>query len=416
MTLNVAINAQLIPGSGAGGTQTFLIGLVNALGRLDGPEHYVLVGPREEPDWLRPYIGKNQRIACGTRTQALKRVLRPLKSLVTAARRGASWISNDAAGWPRLAQSNGFFEGLGCEVVHFPYQHFMLSRLPAIFNPHDLQHVHYPQFFSETDLTWREVTYGAACRAATTVVVHSNFVKQDVIRHYGIEASRVQVILSPPPIEAYREPPSATLEAVRVNYRLPERFAFYPAMTWEHKNHVRLLDATAVLRDQRGVKLNLICTGRQTEFFVRIRKKIDELRLGEQVRFLGMISPEHLRAVYRLAQFVVLPSLFEGAGLPLVEAWVEGTPVTCSGVTSLSEFAGDAALMFDPFSATAIADAMLRMATDEPLLRHLKQRGLEQVKPFKWETSAKTYRALYRRAAGQVLNEEDQWLLGGVRD
>src|SRR5262249_20194886 len=129
------------------------------------------------------------------------------------------------------------------------------------------------------------------------------------------------------------------------------------------------------------------------------------------VRFLGMIPHEDLRAIYRLAQFTVLPSLFEGAGLPLVEAWNEGSPVACADTTSLGEHAGDGALLFDPMSAKNIADAIEKMASDSALRERLRERGFARLRSFNWESTAKAYRAVYRRAANRTLTQEDQWIL-----
>src|SRR5215471_2468395 len=255
MNLNVAINAQIVPGTGTGGTEWLLIGLVSALGRLEGPEQYVIVGPWEHPDWLNPHIGENQRIVRGPKSQALKRALTPLRPLIRAARHARSWVAGNGNGWARVAQSNGFYENLGCSVIHFPYQQFIISTLPAVFNPHDLQHVHYPQFFSGQDLEWREATYSSACRMARTVVVHSEWVKRDVVEHYKIDSQKVHVILSPPPTQIYNEPSAEDLNVIAGKYNLSRNFAIYPAITWEHKNHVRLLEALAMLRERSGLKI-----------------------------------------------------------------------------------------------------------------------------------------------------------------
>ena len=414
MSLRIAINAQLSPNGGAGGTQTFLIGLIHALARLDGPEQYVLIGPRKDPEWLKPYTGPNQRIVRGPKIQAIKRALGPIKPLLRTLRRASFWKSGAQEIIPRMAASSGFYEKLDCSVIHFPYQHYVPSRVAAVFNPHDLQHVHYPEFFSAADFEWREVTYRAACEAANTVVVHSNWVKQDLVRHYKLSPNKIQVILTPPPVQAYAEPTAETQEIVRTTYKVDNRFAFYPAVTWKNKNHIRLLEALALLRD-RGTKIELICTGHQTDFFTEIQKAVAQFKLHDEVRFLGMIPEEHLRAMYRLAEFTVLPTLFEGAGLPLVEAWAEGSPVTCSAVTSLLELAGDAALLFDPNSAENMAGAIKRMAEDVSLRETLVKSGFARLRNFNWETTAKAYRAVYRCAAGGPLTEEDRYILSAGR-
>jgi glycosyltransferase involved in cell wall biosynthesis len=410
MTLRVAINAQLFPGSGAGGTECVLIGLVKALGRLEGPEQYLVVGPWEHPDWLQPYLGQNQSIVRGPKVQALKRALGPLRPFLKKMSSASSWVRKSGILLPWVARSNGFYESLDCSVIHFPYQQFVASEIPSVFNPHDLQHLHFPQFFPAVDVERREVVYRTACRAAHTIVVHSNWVKQDVVSHYKLPPRKVQVILTPPPVQAYAEPTAETLDLVRRTYMINSKFAFYPAMTWEHKNHLRLLEALALLH-KRGITIELICTGHQTDFFPRIQNKVSELQLNGQVRFLGMIPPEHLRAMYRLAHFTVFPTLFEGAGLPLVEAWTEGSPITCSAATSLLELAEDAALLFDPNSVESIAEAVAKMVSDVSLREALIERGFARLNHFNWETTAKAYRAVYRRAAGRCLSDEDHWLL-----
>ena len=123
----------------------------------------------------------------------------------------------------------------------------------------------------------------------------------------------------------------AQIEEARQRLALPATYALYPAVTWPHKNHLRLLDALAELRDQRGLVVNLVCTGAKYEsHWPKIEQRIKDLNLASQVRFLGFLSEADLRAVYRLAQFLVLPSLFEADSCPIHEAWSEGLPVASS--------------------------------------------------------------------------------------
>lgn len=418
-SLRIAINAQLLPNSGAGGVESVLIGLISALGKInDGHEEYIIIGSWQEPNWLKPYLGPNQRIVQGPRPlntgkgksallKVVKRALAPIKPLVREL-----FSAQPARLWPGVPISNGFYENLGCDVIHFPFQNFTLCALPIIYNPHDLQHLHYPRFFTPTNIAWREVIYPAGCHFAHTVVAASQWIKQDIVRHYHLDPDKIQVIPFAPSTQAYPEPKSDIIEDIRKKYRLAKPFAFYPAMTWEHKNHLRLLEALAILRDREGLIIRLVCTGsRDPRFWPQIEASIQALHLQEQVQFLGLVSPEDLRVLYRLAQFVVVPTLFEAASGPVFEAWQENVPVTCSTVTSLPEQAGDAALLFDPFSVPFIADAVRRMATDEHLRTELICKGKLRLCDFSWERTAKAYRAVYRRAARRPLSDEDQWLL-----
>jgi glycosyltransferase involved in cell wall biosynthesis len=284
-----------------------------------------------------------------------------------------------------------------------------------IYNPHDLQHVHYPQFFTSSTIAWREVTYSAGCRLAHTIAVAARCVKQDIVHHYGVDPRKIQIVPWSAPTQAHPEPTTDILKDVRRKYRLEKCFALYPAMTWPHKNHLRLLEALALCRGRTRQEIHLVCTGHQNHFWSQIQDRILALGLQDQVKFLGLVPPSDLRALFRLAQFVVIPTLFEGACLPLFEAWQDDAAVTCSSVAPLSEVAGDAALFLDPQRVESMADALARMARDPQLREALRQRGARRLKEFSWRRCAKTYRAVYRRAAGMALTEEDRWLLNGDR-
>jgi glycosyltransferase involved in cell wall biosynthesis len=307
--------------------------------------------------------------------------------------------------------SDGFYEGLSCDVIHFPYQQFEICAMPSIYCPHDLQHLHYPQFFTPSTLAWRETMYPAGCRFAHTVVVPSQWVKDDVVRNYQIHPDKVQVIPWAPPTAACAAPDPAAVEQTKTKYRLEQPFTFYPAIAWPHKNHLRLLRAMAILSERDRVRVRLVCTGANEALFARVQREAEALRLQDQVSYLGAVSPAELRAVYRLAAFVIFPTLFEGGAMPILEAWQEGAPVACSAVTMMPDQAGDAALLFDPTSPESIADAMLKMWTSAPLRSELARLGAERLRHFTWERTAQAYRAVYRRAAGWPLTEEDRVLL-----
>ena len=424
--LKVAINVKVLSGD-AGGILQSTMGLIKALGKLeDGPERYTIVAhSADQLEWLKPLCGSNQQIvlkadwkhqnkevrANGARwtfAWILKRVLGPF---LPAARYIQHLLSTPRE-WPEVPVSDGFFESLGCDVVHFPTQGYMLCALPSIYNPHDLQHLHYPQFFTPTELTWRETIYPAACHFAHTVVVGTQWVKDDVIRRYRIDPDKIQVIPWAPPTHFYREPEPGRLAVVMEKYQLETTFAIYPAVTWPHKNHLRLLEALAYLRDHRGLVIPLICTGsRYTPFWPRIEACVRELNLSSQVKFLGFVPEEDLRALYRLSQFLVMPTLYEADSCPIHEAWSEGLPVASSNATALPDQVQDAGLLFNPKEILDIVDALEHMATDEKLRDELCERGFRRVKDFDWERTAKAYRALYRRAADRPLTEEDQVLL-----
>jgi glycosyltransferase involved in cell wall biosynthesis len=413
--IRIAIHIDVEPGV-SGGIAQSTQGLVNSLGKLDGPELYVLCAqtPRQA-EWIDQYRGHNQiltvksarhRREFGNARSYVKSMLRPW---VHSIRRMADHLTTQS---PRVPLSDGYHESLGCDVLHFPTQSFIVCSLPTIYNPHDLQQLHYPQFWTAWELARRETVYRAACNFSNTVVVGSEWIKQDVVRQYGVWRDKVQVIPWAPPTAHYPEIDASHLDKARERFALPATFALYPANTWPHKNHLRLLEALAELRDRHGLVVNLVCTGARLESnWQQIEQRLIALNLSSQVRFLGYVSEADLRATYRLAQFLILPTLFEADSCPIHEAWSEGLPVASSNHTALPDQVGDAGLLFDAKNVSAIADAIRRMATDDQLRHDLANRGFRRVKDFDWTRTARAYRAVYRRAAGVELNEEDLWLL-----
>jgi glycosyltransferase involved in cell wall biosynthesis len=219
------------------------------------------------------------------------------------------------------------------------------------------------------------------------------------------------VIPEGPPTQSIAAPSTQEQAAVLKKFELQQPFAIYPAVTWEHKNHIRLLEALAHLRDVRGLNIRLVCTGSQYSFWPQIKRRISELNLEPQIKFLGFVTEPDLRALYRLSQFLVMPTLFEAISLPIFEAWLEGVPVTCSDATALPEQVLDAALKFDPESIQSIANAVEQLAVNEKLRAELRTRGAQRLLDFDCERTARAYRAVYRRAARRPLSEDDRHLL-----
>ena len=372
--MRIVINAQLDPRR-AGGIAQVILGLAHSLGRLDGPEEYVFVCSPESAVWLEPYLGINSRIEIN-----MKRGSPPSRG---------------------VRESDGFWESFSPSVIHFPYQSFTRTDIPTVFNPHDLQHVHLPQMFSSDERARREALYAQACRLSTAIGVTSEFVRNDIVEHYAIPPDKVRVIWWGSPSVMYEPPTDRKTASVLAKYRLPDRFAIYPAQTWPHKNHELLLEALHLLRTRNNVVVPLVCTGAKTEHYPRLARQVARLELGDQVLFLGWIDEGELMALYRAAEMMIVPTLFEAVSFPVFEAFAERIPVGCSAVTSLPEQVGDAALLFDPNDAEALASIILRLHEDETFRRLMVRRGQERLKRFSWTTTAREYRELYREIAGR---------------
>jgi glycosyltransferase involved in cell wall biosynthesis len=399
----------------SGGVEQVVAGLASGLSSLESnDEEYVFLCLSDEDAWLRPNIGGSCRIQHAASRQtgaagdgAMKQTLNRLPGVDRVKKRLPAFLFPAA----RPARSDGTVESIQADIVHFTSQGAFLTDIPSIYHPHDLQHLHLPQFFSPRQRRDRERLYRAFCGQATMVATSSEWTRRDVIDQYGLPDEKVRVVPLAPPLAAYPSPTEGDLFDVQARFGLPQEFLLYPAQTWEHKNHLGLLEALALLRDEHGLKLSLVCSGRQNAFFPKIERALRRLRLEDQVRFVGFVSPVELQALYRLSRGVVIPTRFESGSFPLWEAFFAGVPAACSKVTSLPEQAGDAALLFDPAQPAEIAVAIQRLWTDEGLRADLVERGHGRVAELSWENTARIFRAHYRRIAGRELSAEDRELL-----
>ncbi len=296
------------------------------------------------------------------------------------------------------------------DIIHFPAQQAFWTDKPNIYHPHDLQHLHLPDYFSRFTIESREFKYRAFCSQARVVAVTSTWIKDDLVTHYGLPEEKVRVIPLAPPNQHYREPDSPELGEIKRRLSLPERFVFYPAQTWKHKNHLNLIKAVAKIRDDQGYVVPLVFSGALTPYRHEIQSAVDELRLEQTVQFLGYISSTDLQALYRLCTAVVIPSLYEAASFPLWEAFLAGAPSACSSVTSLPRQADKASLVFDPLDVGQIATVVDRLWNDPDLRADLINRGTRRVQQFTWQATCTQFLALYRQILGRS-GEGDMALL-----
>lgn len=416
--LRVCLDARLVNGK-AGGVQQFIMGLASGLSKLtDGDEEYLFLTYSDAEDWILPYIhGPNkllrgQVLAAEQNPPQWRLLLKQMVPGLAYASRKLRPLRGSRA--IRVPRSDGTIEKAGVNLMHFTKQDGFLTEVPSIYHPWDLQHLYLPQFFTRFDYLYREVGYRTLCNQARMVAVASQWGKRDLIRRYNIPEDKIQEIGIAPVLSAYPVPAAEDLATVHRKFSLPNAFVFYPAQTWPHKNHLGLLQALATLRQKHGLAVPLVLSGHQNEFFQKIAQRISELGLSSQVHFLGFVSPLELQCLYKLSRCMIFPSLFEGGGLPLLEAFFAGAPTGCSDVTCLPEMAGEAALIFNPTDPEEMAKIILRLWTDETLRRTLVKRGQKRVAQFSWDRTARLFRAHYRRLAHRPLHEEDRELLAAV--
>jgi len=433
--LTVAINAE-ISIDYPGGTETNVVSLMKAVGETHRDERILFINKPKRRQALLSFTGLNQqfidwpftqvgypppftfRRPLGARAKRLKARAGSLGPGVTFAywmyRCGRDLyerLNHQPPQNPTAPEIDPILRAQGVSIVHFPYAQYFETTLPFIYEPWDLQHCHYPEFFSKKEWAWRDRMYRAGCQRANLIVTATQWVKQDFIAQYHISPNKIAVIprnslLTHTPLSPEKE------AAAWRQYGIPKNFIFYPAMTFPHKNHIRLLRALTQLRDESGIILPLVCSGRIYEpHWPKINAEIERLQLQSQVNFLGVVSAELLGSLFKNAQFVIFPSLFEGLGLPILEAMHYGTPILASNATCIPEVVGDAARLFDGHNVEAICEALTEAVKNPDLLMQVSSRGTKQLQRFSWEKAVKTFIACYRSTAGWSLSDAQQCLL-----
>jgi glycosyltransferase involved in cell wall biosynthesis len=262
------------------------------------------------------------------------------------------------------------------QALHFPLT-ITIPRgtgVPAATSVLDLQHEVFPRFFSRAELAYRRVAYRAAVRGSSLVIAISEHVKETIVERFRVAPERVRVIHL-----------GLDLEHLHPGDREREPFLLYPANGWPHKNHARLLEAFALLRRERP-ELRLVLTG----------SGLERLPKAAGVEVSGHVPREELVRLYQTAAALAFPSLYEGFGLPPLEAMACGCPVAAARAGALPETCGDAARFFDPTKPDEIASAVLDVLAEPGVLA---ERGLARAQSFTWDECARRHDDVYEELA-----------------
>jgi glycosyltransferase involved in cell wall biosynthesis len=355
-------------------------------------QEYTFILREDMQDWLAPYIyGPCKLVGIpAPNYSTVKAVLSPIAPLRFI------WHKLRAS-MAHIPVSDGYVESQQFDVVHFPTQAAYLTELPSIYQPWDLQHLHYPQFFSKAQVSLRERYYRTFCDRAAFVCVQAQWTKQDVISCYGLAEEKVVVIPWGSVLPAYKPSSMEAAQATLEKYGLSGRFFFYPAVTWPHKNHEVILRALHLLKSEDGTALHAYFTGSSTDFRRTLDDLARDLDVLEQVHFLGFLAPEELQVVFSLATAMIFASKFEGFGLPILEAFHARLPVLSSNATTLPEVGRNAALYFDPNSPAELA-ALMRKILDTPEARQdLIEKGAQVLLQYSMNETAANFQTLYER-------------------
>ncbi|HEY3617707.1 MAG TPA: glycosyltransferase family 1 protein [Candidatus Sulfotelmatobacter sp.] len=377
--VRIAIDIRRMTEFGVG---TYIRNVVRTLGRLDHENEFFLIGSPtkvEEIGALPPNFQTVPLLAAERSIQGYREFRNALK-------------------------------GLDCDLVHIPNLFSVPRGLPCpyVMTVHDmLEHMSRAR---EQSGFWRSLYFQTTKRVlagAARIFAVSNFTRNEIEKLFDIPPERIEVVYNAIDERFLRgHASSADRDLIARRYQVTYPFLLYAGRISPHKNVVRMIEAFSALktelgRDQAYPDLKLIIIGDDLSGNPDLRRTVVRSGVQNDVRFLGFIPIEVLRIFYDEAKVFVFPSLYEGFGLPPLEAMVHGTPVVTSNVSSLPEVVGNAAVLVNPENVFEIMRALHRVLTDQSLRKRMKERGYQQAAHFSWETSVRRILEAY----GQVVNQ-----------
>ena len=304
---------------------------------------------------------------------------------------------------------------LECDLVHIPHLFWIPRSLscPYVVTVHDLLEHMYGQRDGSNlrRLVHAQLTHRVLRRAARLIAV-SQFTKCELEKYFGIPSNRVEVVYNAIDDRFLRgHATDADRQLIAERYQVSYPFVLYAGAIRPHKNVVRIIEAFSALKtelekERQLTDLKLIIIGDDLSSQPDLRRTVIRSGVQNDVRFLGFVPIEVLRIFYDVAKVFVFPSLYEGFGLPPLEAMAHGTPVVTSNTSSLPEVTGNAAVLVNPENVFEIRRALQKALLDPALRTRMKQRGYEQSQRFSWATSVSRILEIYREVAAKTVPQK----------
>lgn len=384
----------VLPGGQNGGAKIFVVELLRRLASSHPECRFVLLTRSSAHDELAPLDAANvSRLLVVTDAGGEKPKGRLLDIVSGALQHLPRRVRSHLLRWAhafnsvikRRSAGGALLRHLQADLLFCPFTAptYFDPAVPTVCTIYDLQYKTYPEFFSPEDVASRDHAFTQACRHAAALSAISEYAKESAVRHGGISSDAIQTIQLRMASRMTERPAGGqmVLEQLSLTAR---GYLIYPANFWLHKNHEMLLTAfgMACSRGLLAPDIKLVCTGAPGERQTYLREAANLMGPGGRVLFPGFLSNDDLGSLLGHAGGMIFPSLYEGFGLPVIEAMAMSVPVACSNLTSLPEVAGDAAILFDPRVPEQIAQAMATLLADSDRRGQLISAGLERAAEF----------------------------------
>ncbi len=367
----IAVDTRWVESRSAGaGTKSYIEGLLGALLRLDTTNRYHLWGasvPQTSRNAHHDAFGGQYRRA---------------------------WqLAWKTFGWPPLD-----WVGPNADLWHFTNYVAPPTKTRFVVTIHDLAYLDYPQYVEPKNLAYLQRFVPETLERAEQVIAVSEATKESLKEKLKVPESRLTVTPEACDPVYYESVPEDQIRLIKDKYGVDGDYFLAVGTLEPRKNLKNLLLAFAGIR--RHTKEQLVIVGGQGWLFDETKELLQKLGLGDRVIFTGYAPKQELPALYQGAKLFVFPSVYEGFGIPVLEAMASGTPVICSNTSSLPEVGGMAALYFDPQDTEALKLALRRGLEDAVLRERLAEAGREQARQFSWEETARLTLETYRRVLG----------------
>ena len=382
----------VLPGGDNGGAKIFALELLRRLAQLAPRTEFVLLTQSATHDELATMDRENIRrmMVLGAKYKNSSRELaqglasRILPYLPGRLQRLAGQIGSRVFTLSKQNRHRTLLRDLGADLLFCPFTAptYYDPAVPTVCTIYDLQNNTYPEFFAIEDVAHRDATFNEACHKATALAAISDYSRDSAITHGKLDTARIRTIHVR---MAQRINPGAVhdkfiLDRLKLT---PQRYLIYPANFWKHKNHEMLLTAFGMAAyNGLAEDIKLVCSGAPGERQEWLKQAAQAMLLGERILFPGYLPHHDLATLIANGAGVVFPSLYEGFGLPVIEAMAIGVPVACSNITALPEVAADAAILFNPKVPTQIADAIQALVDNQPLRTKLIEAGRQRAADF----------------------------------
>lgn len=377
------IGIDATPITNRSGTGYYTQKLIEFIGRADSENQYILFCPGDYKSHLEHpgmFDYPNFRVVeVRARSQAARFVWKQLKL-------------------PRQIQR------LGIDLFHYPsFIASLRADVPSVVTVHDLCFALFPETFSWLHRSYYNFIIPRSVTLCAAVIADSDSTKEDILKHLAAGNGSVNTIhLGVDPVRFYRVMDESQRGRMREKYDLPEDFILYVGTLEPRKNIPRLIRAFAYGVASKGLPHHLVIAGRKGWRFDEIFHEVRALDLSGRVHFPGYVETLELTVLYSMARALAYPSLYEGFGLPCLEAMSCGTPVIASDRSALPELVEDCALTVDPLSVDSISNALHKICSDDECHRSLSERGFKRASHFSWLTTARKTVAVYNRAFAET--------------